>query len=260
MPATDRPAAPPADRLARPERPARSPRAEAKAEPVGPIATPGLTLATAFQLMARALGELGNGVGHEPLRSRMAALYGREDPLLDPSRFGRLLRQANDAEIADVRQVGEDAYEVSARPGSKMRDTQRHAPRETRAPEAAADGSAPAVAEPPVAGAPGNGHARGAATLRFRRGSRSPLRLSDVPLVGMVRMDAEPKPEVVAEAPAKPAKKEPSAAKTPSRRGPPKAKVAAKVPPSKDAASAAGPPAAVKPAPKRRGKPGGKPS
>ena len=44
----------------------------------------------------------------------MVALHGREDPLLEAARFTRLLRQANDAEIADVRKVGEDDYEVSS--------------------------------------------------------------------------------------------------------------------------------------------------
>ena len=45
----------------------------------------------------------------------MAALHGREDALLDAGRFPRLLRQANDAEIADVRKVGDDDYEISPR-------------------------------------------------------------------------------------------------------------------------------------------------
>ena len=46
----------------------------------------------------------------------MAALHGREDALLDAARFQRLLRQANDAEVADVRKVGDDEYEVSPAP------------------------------------------------------------------------------------------------------------------------------------------------
>ena len=43
----------------------------------------------------------------------MAALHGRQDPLLDAPRFARFLRQANDAEVADVRKVGDDEYEIS---------------------------------------------------------------------------------------------------------------------------------------------------
>ncbi len=72
-----------------------------------------LTLAEAFHLMSRALGELPAPVPHETLRGRMAALHGREDPLLEPENFGRLLRQANDAEVADVRMIDNDHFEVS---------------------------------------------------------------------------------------------------------------------------------------------------
>ncbi|HEY9014710.1 MAG TPA: NYN domain-containing protein, partial [Gemmatimonadales bacterium] len=73
-----------------------------------------LTLARAFQLMSQALSEFRSPVGQEALRLRMVAMHGREDPLLDAGRFPRLLRQANDAEVADVRKVGDDDYEISA--------------------------------------------------------------------------------------------------------------------------------------------------
>ena len=72
-----------------------------------------LTLARAFQLMSQALSEFRSAVGQEALRLRMVAMHGREDPLLDAARFPRLLRQANDAEVADVRKVGDDDYEIS---------------------------------------------------------------------------------------------------------------------------------------------------
>src|SRR4051812_31474193 len=75
-----------------------------------------LTLAGAFQLMSQALSELRVPVSEEALRLRMVAMHGREDPLLDVGRFGRLLRQANDAEVADVRQVGDNEHEVSPHP------------------------------------------------------------------------------------------------------------------------------------------------
>ena len=55
---------------------------------------------------------LSGGTGG--LRLRMVAMHGREDPLLDAARFPRLLRQANDAEVADVRKVGDDDYEIRA--------------------------------------------------------------------------------------------------------------------------------------------------
>ncbi|MEO8452291.1 MAG: NYN domain-containing protein [Gemmatimonadota bacterium] len=241
-----------AERAERPDRAARPERAEAKAQPEAPPAAPRLTLAAAFQLMTRALGELGSNVADEPLRSRMAALYGREDPLLEPGRFSRLLRQANDAEIADVRKVGDDSYEVSARAGSKSGGSHRHAPRETRPAEPVGSGSSQVgtTAEQPVAAAPENGQARSSAALRYRRGSRSTLRLSEVPLVGMVRIDAEPTPEEAVEVPQKPAKKEPRRPRAP--------KPTAKTPgPAKAEADAAASPAA---APKRRAKSRGKAS
>ncbi|MGH7703965.1 MAG: NYN domain-containing protein, partial [Gemmatimonadales bacterium] len=62
-----------------------------------------LTLAQAFALMRRALGELAGPVPHDALRLRMVTLHGRQDPLLEPARFARLLRQAHDAEVANVR-------------------------------------------------------------------------------------------------------------------------------------------------------------
>ena len=74
-----------------------------------------LTLAGSFQLLARALSELPSPVGSELVRARMAALHGKEDPLLEAERFPRFLRQAHDAEIAEVRKVGETEYEITRR-------------------------------------------------------------------------------------------------------------------------------------------------
>jgi hypothetical protein len=147
-------------------------------------------LASAFQLLTRALGELPNPVGHEALRARMAALHGREDQLLEPSRFARLLRQANDAEIADVRTVGVDSYEVSPH-RTDLSFARTTAAAEPVASGVGANGSEaqPAAVEP----------APRVAALRFRRGSRAPLRLPDMPLVGVVRMDdVVPPPEPTA--------------------------------------------------------------
>ena len=63
--------------------------------------------------MSQALSEFRSPVGQEALRLRMVAMHGREEPLLDAGRFPRLLRQANDAEVADVRKVGDDDYEIA---------------------------------------------------------------------------------------------------------------------------------------------------
>jgi uncharacterized protein (TIGR00288 family) len=145
--------------------------------------TPGhLALASAFQLLERALAELPAPVGGDTLRARMAALHGREDPLLEPGRFARLLRQANDAEIADVRKIGEDSYEVTPHRALLPGLTGVHpvVPAVT-----AENGAGPAAAEP----AGGAGAMSRTAALRFRRGSRALTRPSELSLVGVVQVD-----------------------------------------------------------------------
>jgi uncharacterized protein (TIGR00288 family) len=161
-----------------PQRPAREERADGA-----------LTLARAFQLMAQALSEFRSPVGQEALRLRMVAMNGREDPLLDAARFQRLLRQANDAEVADVRKVGDDDYEISLQRTTSR--PQLPLPPREELPETAA-GAEPAASEPAATGARENGQRLG---LRFRRGSRGPLRAGDVPLVGLVSMDPFSEPE-----------------------------------------------------------------
>jgi uncharacterized protein (TIGR00288 family) len=191
------------------ERPegAREPAA-AREAPARPRPTDGaLSLARAFQLMTQALTELKGPVNQEALRLRMSALHGREDPLLDPTRFPRLLRQANDAEIADVRKVGEDDYEISGRRGAAMLPPVSPPP--APAVPAAGPESEPVVvmaggeAEP----APEPAGAREDAVrygVRFRRGSRGSLRTGEIPLVGVVRIDepVEAAPAAAADEPA----------------------------------------------------------
>ena len=177
-----------------------------------------LSLARAFQLLSQALGELRPPVGHETLRLRMAAMHGRQDPLLDAPRFARFLRQANDAEVADVRKVGDDEYEISphrtgmapAAGGAAFLPPAAAAPAPTTASERV---SVPveAVAGEPAGAVRENGQRFG---VRFRRGSRSPLRAGDVPLIGVVEIDipaslappVESAPAASPEAPAKPAR------------------------------------------------------
>jgi len=162
-----------------------------------------LSLARAFQLMTQALAELRGPVSHEALRLRMSALHGREDPLLDPTRFPRLLRQANDAEIADVRKVGEDDYEITARRGSALPPLPAQPGATPALPPAQPEPAAAAVpagemepvaAEPEEAGAgAGAGRDNGVRFgVRFRRGSRGGLRTAEYPLVGVVQMDEPP--------------------------------------------------------------------
>ncbi|MGH7534062.1 MAG: hypothetical protein ACREMG_00610, partial [Gemmatimonadales bacterium] len=128
-----------------------------------------------------ALSELRPPVGHEALRLRMVAMNGREDALLDQSRFPRLLRQANDAEIADVRKLGDDEYEISPH-----RSTLLTAPA-AQAASAPAPPAEEATAEHPVGAQRENGQRLG---VRFRRGSRAPLRTAEIPLVGVVQVEA----------------------------------------------------------------------
>jgi uncharacterized protein (TIGR00288 family) len=190
-----------------------------------------LTLARAFQLMTQALAELRGPVPHEALRLRMVALHGREDALLDVARFQRLLRQANDAEVADVRKVGDDEYEVSAHRGGSVPSIAAPAASPAAPPAAEPVGVAAEPAAEP--GGRENGQRLG---LRFRRGSRGPARLGDVPLVGVVQIDApateraaerasEPAPVQVPEAQAPVAETKP--ARKPTRARSPRKKAAA---------------------------------
>ena len=163
--------------------------------PAGP-----LTLAEAFLLMQRALGELPAPAPHEKLRARMVALLGREDPLLESGRFLRFLRQANDAEAADVRKLDGDAYEISphrvqlalekrekGEKGEKGEKDGKGAPEGRDSVMAERETPATAIPESPA-----SVESRTARALRFRRGSRGPLRPTEVALVGVVRMDDEP--------------------------------------------------------------------
>ena len=185
-----------------------TPREDAAQRSARPDAA--LTLARAFQLMAQALSEFRSPVGQEALRLRMVAMHGREDALLDAGRFPRLLRQANDAEVADVRKVGDDDYEISAQRGSAAPSLPPAPPPEE--PPAGGQGVDPG-SEAAAAGSRDNGQRLG---LRFRRGSRSPFRPGDFPLIGVVSMDqpaevmesappaAAPTAETVAEVPEEP--------------------------------------------------------
>jgi len=155
--------------------------------------TNGLTLASAFDLMRRALTELPRPVEHEALRLRMAALNGRMDPLIEPARFHRLLRQAHDAEVADVRKIADDEYEVLSRPS----EGQLLITAERPVPEGAQEQAQPA-------GGPSNGSARGG--VRFRRGSRLPAASREIPMVGVVSLDETPPTQEPAAPAAKPAR------------------------------------------------------
>jgi hypothetical protein len=175
--------------------------------------------------MSQALSEFRSPVGQEALRLRMVAMNGREDPLLDAARFLRLLRQANDAEVADVRKVGDDDYEIALQ-RSSSRPQLPPAPRE-EAPDAPS-GSEPAAAEPVSSGTRENGQRLG---LRFRRGSRGPVRAADIPRVGMVSIEPFSEPEKLAPlAEPAPVEAEREAPPKSKRRAPPRRKRATAAP------------------------------
>jgi len=230
----------------------------------------GLTLAKGFELLRTALGELKPPVPHEQVRNRMAALHGRDDDFLDSSRFVRFLRQANDAEVADVRKLGDDEYEVM--PYRFEEQKLRGAVPTSNVVEKKADGTPVTPAAPVIT-----------AGLRFRRGAGPMKRPSDLLLVGAVDHD-EPTPvvavpveaapqlamvlEEVAAAPAprrgaKPAPKAKAPAKAPVKAAAPSktvapvkkaAKKAAKAPAAKPAAKEAKPAKKAAKAPARSAK------
>lgn len=179
------------------------PAAEAPAREEARSREGGLTLARAFQLMSQALLELRTPVAQEPLRLRMVAMHGRDDALLAPGRFPRLLRQANDAEIADVRKVGDDEYEISPHRTAALLGTSGTSGAAAAPPAAPAPAPAPAPSVPEelvdealaaasAATAPGAAPPREDGVrfgVRFRRGSRGPLRPGEIPLIGVVEVE-----------------------------------------------------------------------
>jgi hypothetical protein len=92
--------------------------------------------------------------------------------VLQPEQFHRFLRQAHDAEIADVRKLGENEFEVLVRG------------REAVAAAAAAPAPSDDTGQHPTVDA-----ASGAGGIRFRRGSRTGAAVTAIPMVGVVKLD-----------------------------------------------------------------------
>jgi uncharacterized protein (TIGR00288 family) len=206
-----------------------------------PSAEPGkagaLTLAEAFDLLKAALAELGGTVPHDRLRARMVALLGREDTLLAADRFSRLLKQANDADVADVRQLGEESYEVSPHHVELTLQARAGAAKKMEAEATVPPGPEKRAAD--VKAGEGGAELR-SATLRFRRGSRGAARASEVPLVGAIRIDdpdpaKKPARRSRAKQPAADETKTPEAPKQKAKRTKAKKKTAKKS--TKDASS-----------------------
>lgn len=162
----------------------RGPAPDAARTAAPAVAAPSnrLSLARAFDLMRDALRQLDTPVQHEALRLRMSALLGRDDALLEQSRFTRLLRQANDAEVADVRKLGEDDYEISPHPTDDPR-ARSGIPLRPLLPEAT-ESAEPAAESPATA-------ATAAPAPRFGLRSRPSrtARPMQIPLIGVVELD-----------------------------------------------------------------------
>jgi len=220
--------------IAREEADQRAPAREDRSDAV-------LTLARAFQLMSQALSEFRSPVGQEALRLRMVAMHGREDPLLEAARFPRLLRQANDAEVADVRKLGDDDYEISAQRSPLRPALPPAVPQEEPLPALTASD---ASSDTGGAASRENGQRFG---VRFRRGSRGPTRAADIPLIGVVRIEPSVEPVEVVPADTSPQVVEEEAKPTRPRR-PPRRRAA----PDPAVAETEGITAAESPPPKRQ--------
>jgi uncharacterized protein (TIGR00288 family) len=189
-----------------------------------PAAAAALPLSEAFELLKRALRDLGafapTLIGEDQVRERMQQMLGRNDePIFHRPRFGRFLRQAHDASIVDLTK-GPSGYELALRPEAEAAGALEPEPAEPLPPEEApragrrgragrppreprtegptgpAAAASPAVSEGPgPAPGPPAAPTRG---LRWRRGSRGGAveRVAQVPLVGAVEdleaPDAEP--------------------------------------------------------------------
>ncbi|HVM44026.1 MAG TPA: NYN domain-containing protein [Gemmatimonadales bacterium] len=203
--------------------PAAEPARESAAPAAAGAAAP-LSLAEAFDLLKRALHEVGafppTSVGEDLVRERMEEMHGNaQDPLFHRPRFGRLLRQAQDAGLVDLSKdergfevvlkgeaaapveraepaAGEQAAERGGRRGRRGRGgrSRGEGGREERAsapePEVEAElppapRAAPEASAPPAHGPSGRG-------LLYRRGSRRAAPpAGGVPLVGVVEIDSD---------------------------------------------------------------------
>ena len=201
--------------------------------------------------MTQALAELRAPVDHEALRLRMVALHGREDALLDaaPVPAGCSARPTTPRSPTCGRW---------ARTSTRSRRTARRPCRPSRRPAAGPSrrrssppppSPADAAAEP----ARDNGQPQQQRLgVRFRRGSRGPLRAGEIPLIGVVQIDAPAAAEVAVaadeavEAVPEPAAKKPARPRrAPGRRTP--AAAAAKAAPVDEADGGEAAPAPKRP-------------
>jgi uncharacterized protein (TIGR00288 family) len=177
----------------------------------------GFSLGEAFGLLKQALGRLGasdRSVSADQLRDAMIEIKGGEAGPLEPERFPKLLRQAQDAEIIDLSKVDDGAYAVKLRSGG---GTEPQAPSQDEskssedAAAAAQSSSDPAPAVSPAAGVP-------IRSARFRRGSKGPrVAAPDIPKIGVVEVDPNFKPRIELVPASRPITEIPSSSSAPPR-------------------------------------------
>jgi uncharacterized protein (TIGR00288 family) len=224
------------------ERPPQRQAAEERAAPSGDaaIGTAGerLTRAEAFDLIRRAVAELAPGdvsVRASDVRRRARQLLGRDSESLSDRMFVRILKDAHDEDVVDLRRRGDD-FEV-ARAVEAAPVSQQVAEREQAA--IAASTPAPSTTPPPRIGM---GH-RGAGGLRGRPGSgrpgAPPADLLTIGVVGTAPAASVPSAATGNGGP-------PEAAPAPAPRGRGRGRGKAEKAPAVEAAPAA-PPEAAKP-------------
>lgn len=254
---------------------------------MAPVATPAddsigqsgekLTRAEAFDLVQRAVSALVSGentTSAETVRTKAFALLGRDSETLAARMFERILRDAHDADVIDLRRRGDD-YEVgrvaeAATIADQLAQKEAELAKEQKAAAIASGNAAPRGL-----GMRGRAPARGGA----RGGNTPPAELLMVGVVTSNKPAATPaaapaavapkvepvvaapaaKPEPAAKAPSAPAKKsaaksapakKPAAGKATSQKQAPAKSAPAKAAPAK-AAKAPAKAAAAKPAAKK---------
>jgi hypothetical protein len=190
-------------------RPERTPAAPPTDDTIG-VAGIRLTRDEAFGLVRDAVAAVANEdnpVPSETVRAKAFALLGRDSESLSARNFARILKDAHDAGLLDLRKRGE-AFEVTAVSGAPSIADQLAVAEAAHKPVVAP--SAPAPRGMGVRGAPGRGG----------RVTAKPTLPAGLLLLGMVEepaptVVAEPVAEVVAEKPVKKPAAKKAAAKKP---------------------------------------------
>jgi uncharacterized LabA/DUF88 family protein len=180
------------DRGREPERaprPDRAPRAESS-EQIG-IAGERLTRDEAFDLVRRAVESLVSGdeaVRAGAVRSKARELLGRDSESLSDRNFPRILKDAHDSDVIDLRRRGDD-FEIA-----------RAAEAESVSDQLAKTAIANAPAQPATAAAPRGMGPRGVSGPRGR-GGRPGAPPADLLSIGVVRPATSAAPAIAASAP-----------------------------------------------------------